>query len=673
MAAMPLQRLPMPRLLLAFGLFMVSVLPVAAQVKAFEAGGVTAADLQMTSFPDDSEAVALTLYDYGKTRFIAKDDGLRVLFRCHTQIKILREEGLERGTFHIELPSHGGDIAQLVGVQATTYNWEGGKIVKTELKESDVFDHKVNEAYREARFTMPAMKVGSVVEVIYSVASSNFLGLQQWYFQSEDPVRRSDYSVVIPAYFNYKVAYHGYLPFAEQTMKETKETYHFLNGGDVQVTAGQWYWRMENLPAFKREPFMNAPQNYEAHLEFELAAYEYPGQAKVTLTNDWPTFAKNVLALDKLWAKVDNAKPFAKIVNEITDGATTPLEKAKRIYSHLQTKLKCLEVGGLFPDHSPIDTYSKGEGGVSDIHVTLLAMLRAAGLSAHPALLSTTMHTRISEDLPLLTDFNYLVVALDGEEGGVFLDLSDPCRPFGILPYYCLAGKIVVLDPENTRLLPSLHDEIDLETIALEFTIDQDGHLTGKARRELGGLAAHQYRLAHSPKIAGILTPSPRPSRFPTYAGWEITDTTVTGLPTLETNIVQTFNLRSVAPLSATGALLFLAPLHGIALTNNLFPNPTRIYPVDIGFPIKRHVQCTISLPAGYKVDELPVGALVSLPEDGGRFRFLANEKDGKVHLTSTINLGKPSYPASYYAALRELLDGAIGKHHENIVLQRQP
>jgi len=70
-------------------------------------------------------------------------------------------------------------------------------------------------------------------------------------------------------------------------------------------------------------------------------------------------------------------------------------------------------------------------------------------------------------------------------------------------------------------------------------------------------------------------------------------------------------------------------------------------------------------------VEELPEPALVKMPEDGGAFRFLISENNGKIQITSKIHIKQNRYKPEEYQSIRQFYDLIMEKHGEQIVLKK--
>ena len=81
----------------------------------------------------------------------------------------------------------------------------------------------------------------------------------------------------------------------------------------------------------------------------------------------------------------------------------------------------------------------------------------------------------------------------------------------------------------------------------------------------------------------------------------------------------------------------------------------------------------TLTLPAGYELAEVPKPALITLPNDRGRFVYSVNvAAPGVVQLTSRLSLRDTVYPPAAYASLRELYRLLMVRQSEKLIIQKK-
>ena len=162
-----------------------------AQELPIKWGEIPRADLEMKSCPEDSNASAIFLCDYGESYF---GDELEIIYTRYVRVKILTTKGYEKGTVVARL--HTGDgLEKLTDIEGITYNLnDKGNIESTELRSKDIYKDEASENVTRYRFTMPALAPGSVFELRYTIKAAPFYWsfMRCWTFQLDEPVRWSE-------------------------------------------------------------------------------------------------------------------------------------------------------------------------------------------------------------------------------------------------------------------------------------------------------------------------------------------------------------------------------------------------------------------------------------------------------------------------------------------------
>ncbi|MDE3212728.1 MAG: hypothetical protein KGM98_05795, partial [Bacteroidota bacterium] len=133
-------------------------------------GKVTAEDFKLPQTPIvDSSTDAVIVSRVGSVNFVGSKDQnwVSYLYKVTTRIHILHKEGFKLGTVFLPLYSRGDTKDVLKEVKAASYNLENGKVEKTELNPSDIFDVQVSPIRHDKRFTLPDIKEGSIIEYTY--------------------------------------------------------------------------------------------------------------------------------------------------------------------------------------------------------------------------------------------------------------------------------------------------------------------------------------------------------------------------------------------------------------------------------------------------------------------------------------------------------------------------
>ena len=98
-------------------------------------------EMKMTVYAPDTTAEAVILYDSGSSEVnydVSKGEFM-LSYDRFVRIKILKQTGTEWGNFSIPLYSSDKNKEDMVAVKGATFNYENGKVVKTEMKKESIF------------------------------------------------------------------------------------------------------------------------------------------------------------------------------------------------------------------------------------------------------------------------------------------------------------------------------------------------------------------------------------------------------------------------------------------------------------------------------------------------------------------------------------------------------
>lgn len=297
------------RLIFSITVLCIIQLSVFAEKAPVKFGKVDKADLEMKAYPADTSAAAAILYDYGyfnSTQF----QFVRVL-----RIKIFKKEGTSWGNQIFPIYSK-------ANIRGITYNLEKGEIVESKLKSESIFREKVTDDYYRTRVAMPNVKEGSVIDIEF-----NFNGLPaEWKFQQEVPVRWSELVIESSSYVNFRKTFFGFVPLAESTDSR---------------------WVSKDMPAFKKEPFMNSTENYITKFDIELLNLSFPGFYREFCTT-WEA-VNNRLDESAKFGKVMKGNAFLNsIAKEIKSNYTDPFERLKAAHEAIKKSVKWNENESVF-------------------------------------------------------------------------------------------------------------------------------------------------------------------------------------------------------------------------------------------------------------------------------------------------------------------------------------
>ncbi len=651
-------------------------------------GKVTDEELRMTVYEPDTAAAAVILFDDGQS-LVKYDVGAKrfmLTFERFLRVKILKQSATEWGNFTIPLYSSGLSREDLSSVVGVTFNLEGEKIQKTDLKKESIFKERENKYWEAARLSMPSVKVGSVIDLKYSISSPLLWNLRTWKFQYSIPVKWSQYDVVYPEYFRYNHSSLGYHTLNSQDHTTQNENINYtatyetsgrvISGGGqrekviqtITYLAHRYNYTAKEVPAMKVEPYLTTLENYTTRMKFELASTDFSriGGEYKNYTNSWNIIGNDLLSDEDFGGQLRSGNFTEEDVKNLISGKPTPMEKAVAVYSHIQSAVKWDNIKSYMPAKSLRKTYSDKSGNSADLNMLLAVMLQKAGIAADPVILSTRDHGLISPVHASLSDCNYLIVKAMIDDKPVLMDVTDPLLPAGQLPFRCLNGNGILLRKDGTEHVATTNPTSTINTsVSLEM---KEGNLSGEIISRISGLNAYNFR--QEVKKAG----GPQ-AQFETVKnnsdGIEYTNYTYNCLESLYLPVEKKYNVILDGGSEDEASILYINPIVSGKLQKNPFSSPSREYPVDFGAPFSETYRLNLTIPEGYQVEELPKGASIVLGDKNGKFSYAIGQMDKRIVVNMRFSIDKPMFLPAEYTNLKDFFDMVVAKESEQIVLKK--
>ncbi|HEY0680671.1 MAG TPA: transglutaminase domain-containing protein [Chitinophagaceae bacterium] len=657
-------------------LLVLQIYPSAQEKPDIKFGKVSAADFDLSKHQFDTSAGAVYIADVGSTEFEGNTKGwFSTYFKRQLRIKILNKNGFDAATFEIPLYDAGTDEERLEKLRAVCYNIEDGKVVESKLEEKSVFKEKYTKNYYVKKFTVPAVKEGSIIEVSYYIKSDFIFNLQPWRFQGQFPRLWSEYVVRIPECFNYVFLTQGYHPFHIKKQDLSYKTYSIVqdNGtqsNDTYTMKANVYdhrWVMKNVPPMKEEKFVTSLDNYIAKIEFQLSEYREPLVPK-RIMNDWFKLSADLMKREDFGFAVERPNNWLDDdMRKIVAGATTELEKAKKIYAYVRNNFTCTNQNGLYLREQLKTVFKNKNGNVADINLLLIAMLRHENIKVDPILLSTRSNGLTHELYPLIDRFNYVIAGMTIDTNIYFLDATEPKLGFGKLPIRCYNGHARFIDPNSPDPIYFLADTLKEAKVTSVFISNtESGKFASAYNSKLGFYESLSLRdkIAEKGKDEVLKTLK---TQYP--AEYELNAFEIDSLnnPDLPVEVHYTIDLNSFQE-----DIVYFNPMMAEGYKDNYFKSADRKYPVEMPYSADEVYILNMEIPKGYVVDEIPKSARVNLNETDGAFEYLISQSSDRILLRSRIRINRASFDPADYEGLRNFFDYIVKKHNEQIVFKKK-
>ncbi len=632
-------------------------LTLSSQIKEITFGDIPKEDLEMDIYEPDPGADAVMLENYGKLT-MSDLSGVSVIVERHTRIKIINSDGYDYADFVYYYPQW----EKVTSVKAATYNLENGEMVTTNLEKKNIYYDKSGGYINSVRFTLPNVRVGSVLEIKYTIDTDDYFSLKPWQIQYDIPVRRGKFSAEIPGIFEYKVIAKG--DFKKVRFNRDDRT---MNFGSFRGPGRVAIWNYSDIPAYREEPYSTGSSDFITSLDFELSKIDLPGYIYEDISPSYANLSKKLLEKDDFGGTLKNTYFLTKKASELTKEAVLQTDKLRIIHKYVSQNILWNSRNDYTSSDPLRKIFVKEKGNSADVNFILIAMLNQVGIKADPVIMSTRENGYLNTIFATLQQFDYVVARVEADGKVYLVDATDDLRPFNQLPFECLNGQGWVVNEYNSSWIKLRNNESKKSMIAMNLHIAEDGVISGSTKNQYSGYDAYNIRKFIKLQGEDGYIEAMRYSQ----GNWEMNNFSWESLDSLENSVEESFDLAIYDEVCKYDTKLSFSPILAGRSDSNPFYSEERISPVDFGCPNEDTFFARIVIPEGYVVEEMPVSVKFSLPDKGGTYEYNIVNEDNVIIVTSKVSISTTYFDPSTYDSLRDFYQRVMQKEGEQVVLKK--
>lgn len=622
-------------------------------------GDIKPDDFKLKYYDIDSSAEAVYLYNFGSAYYDFDGVEFSTVYKIHKRIRLLSKNSFDN-VATVKIPIYQDELKenQIQDFHASTYTLDNGKVNEASVDKKSIFKDKDGD-FKILKFTFPNLKEGCIIEYSYTERIADFMNLPSWDFQSEYPELWSEYTVSSPSFLEFVVLKNGYLTPAVDTV-----TLSFQSGFNNDIVNHRWAFK--NVPSLKEESYITSLSNYRQSVQFQVSALQVPGRDTRYFMHTWYQTAEDLMKDDDFGADLNKENGWLKDdVKAAEAGETDSLAKAKKIFQYVRDNYSCTDNSSMWLSQPIKKTAQTKKGNVADINMLLVAMLKVAGFNTNPVLLSTRDHGKTYDIYPILEKFNYLIAQVHLNNQSFLLDASDPVLGFNHLSEDCYNGsaRIINSNPLIVNLsADSLHES---EVSSLFLNNDDNGNMSGIYKCVMGEMQSDDMREKMKKSNADDYFKDVKKSfSFDV----DLSNTTIDSLKQQDMPVSVQYNFS----FKPDDDIIYFNPMVAADVyKENPFKAAQRFYPVEMPYCIDKTYILNMEIPKGYKVDELPKSARISLNENEGMFEYLIQQSDDHIQMRCRTKLNKATFEPDDYETLRNFFAAIVEKESEQIVFKK--
>jgi hypothetical protein len=644
-------------------LFLLHAIPAAAFRQDSVPDWVRAAAAQkLPAYSAETNAVVLL----DETTYTVAPDGSAIEHYRHV-VKILRPQGREEGIVAVPFDKDTKILSLHVwsiGPDGHEYAVKDNEMVEYGYPGQGNFfeDDKIKAA------NAPGRDPGGIVAYEYEQRSHPYLTETTWFFQSGLPRLNQSFTLVLPPGFTYGTVW-----------AHSKEI------PAVDLEHQRWRWERNNTPAIDLDQVLLRPS--EEALAGRMTVHYAGPSIPVATTGTWQSIGEwyQTLAKDRLVATPE----IATKANELTAGKTDFYDKTEAIAEFVQKDVRyfVIEMGiGGYQPHFAGDIYRNHYGDCKDKATLLSAMLSSVGVHSALVMVDTSRGV-IDPDAPSIVG-NHMIAAIEIPKGygspklrsivtaktGRKYLIFDPTwdkTAFGQLEHNLQGGYGVLVEGSDSQVIqfPVLSPELNTIRRTASFQLQPDGDLNGTVtEKRLGDVSENRRRLyttgdakQQSDYLDHLLGQD-----FTTFA---VSGFKVQNAEALNKDLTTSYSVTADHYGKTMGPLLMVRPR---VLGRDGFEadRKERKVPINLDETMQEQDDYSITLPAGYTVDEIPDP--VKLDLGFASYESSSNVKDNVLHYTRTYIVREVTLPADRYKDVQKMSGVIAADEQSRAVLKKQ-
>lgn len=628
-----------------------------AQKEIPKFGEIEKLDLKMKECDFDKNAEALVLFDVGEffcnIYYQSVSKTVFVMNERHIRIKILKDKGLSRADIHIRYHSFAND-ERVKGIIAQTYNLDAdGSVIVSKLDKKLIYYKEINKRYSEVVFSLPEVKVGSIIEYKYIVEGS---GSNNWYFQKSIPVMLSRYTINVPIELEIACIQHCTLPVS--SLKNEK------GGKEIQT------FSMEKIPALRNEAFISCEEDYLQSLEPKLIAVNMPGSYRKSLLKTWPRVINELMEDEDFGMQLKKNIPRTSDLDAMLKDVNSSYKKMLIIYDYVRQNMQWDGYDNIWALNGVKSAWKDKKGTSGEINLILINLLKDAGLTVYPVLVSTLDNGRVNTAMAGYSQFNKVLAYVVIDEKVYVLNAVDKYTPANLIPQDVITTEGLVIEKIDTQEWGwrTLWNGTKLFTnnVFLQAEINSNGDMKGEVIVNSQDYA----RVKRTPKLKEGKKAFIEKYFTSQNHGVKIDSVSIENENTDSLPLKQTIRFNQT--LDASGDYRYFTANMFSGLEKNPFVADERFS--DIFFGYNQHITIVgnFAIPENYQFEELPKNIRMMMPDTGIVFTRITATDENRLSVRISLDFKRPVYSIDEYPAFKEFYKKLYDMLNEQFVIKKK-
>jgi len=373
-------------------------------------------------------------------------------------------------------------------------------------------------------------------------------------------------------------------------------------------------------------------------------------QDKMTLTEEMKTFVKKLIA-----------------------NAPDAREKARRIYEFCSRKVRYvgIEYGEAgYEPHKAEEVFFNRYGDCKDQAILLVALLRYAGIAAHPVLIPTDEAYDLQEKT-VASYFDHAIACADISGERIYLDATSSTAQFGVLPTADQDRGVLVFTDKGYEIERTPQQPANGILLAMTMDVKDDETAQVMRRLEYSGFYAAAYRQYYINTQPSVIKDTLLRKARSLASLAELKDMHIDKVEDFTENPVLTYSFTAPNLMGRAGTLRVMPTLIDEHLGAENIDKNTREFPIDLEGLYTLTTDIEIRLPASLAIEHLPEEVKIENAWYSYSSRYEVMEKS--IAVREKFSVKKRFVTPEEYKDFKKSVEVLLGESKNQIILKKQP
>ncbi len=585
--------------------------------------------------------------------YIEETKDLREVSSLHYVIKILNERGKQ--DFSEAKIDYDSTYEKVELEYARTIKPDGSIVEVGARHIRDVSKYLNFPLYSNARvyiISFPEITDGATIEYKLKIHCNKLINNKDFVIpypvQSTDPIIAANFAVSFPKSN----------PAAMKILSEAYNNFGAALKPKIEEKDGTVFyrWKFSDIPQIISEADM--PPLVEINPSIILSSFK---SWKDVYEWWWKLAKDKMLSDDQIKNKV----------KELTRGLASEEEKLRAIHNFCAQEIRYVAVeygqAGYEP-HQAKDIFRNKYGDCKDQAILLVTMLREAGISAWPLLISTKDYFNLSEDFPSML-FNHCIACVQLKDKIIFMDPTAQTCPFGDLPDGDQDRAVLICQENGYKIArtPLFNPEHNFVKQVTKIKISNDESVFGEKEIYTGGVynQGQRYWLLYTQPE---LVEAQLKERIQDFSiGAKLLNYKIKDLDDLNKPVVLEYSFSGPEYLTPAGSLRIMPQLAG--LETSLVAKEKRTYPIEFSILDTKETIFEFEIPKTFKIKYIPENVV----QDSPWMEFSAeyNNTGNILSFRQKVIFKRNVISENEYFDFKKFYEGLAKKIKQRAVLER--